>query len=83
MSDTPPPPPQLPPSARRHGCLTALMVVAGLLMLLPGLCAMFFGVELFVGSNVNATLVMLVLLGLFVGFLGIMLIRAAASGPRP
>jgi hypothetical protein len=33
---TPPPPPASPPSS---GCLTALLIGIGILMLLPGLCA--------------------------------------------
>ncbi|HTC98089.1 MAG TPA: hypothetical protein VK734_10210 [Bradyrhizobium sp.] len=74
----PPPPPQLPP-AQRSGCLTALMVIAGLIMLLPGLCAIIFGVGSLTGS-IDPIVTVLVMLGLFVGFLGIMLIRAAVGG---
>lgn len=36
------PPPRLPPPAQRSGCLTALMVVIGIILLLPGLCSLFF-----------------------------------------
>jgi hypothetical protein len=76
MSDTPsPPPPQ------RHGCLTAIMVIAGLIMLLPGLCAIIFGVGSLTNSSMEPIVMVLVVLGLFVGFLGIMLIRAAVRGP--
>jgi hypothetical protein len=77
MSDTPPPPP--PP--QRHGCLTAIMVIAGLIMLLPGLCAIIFGVGSLTNSSMEPIVMVLVVLGLFVGFLGIMLIRAAVRGP--
>jgi hypothetical protein len=38
MSDRPPAPPPSPPPAR-NGCLTALLIGLGILMLLPGLCA--------------------------------------------
>ena len=31
--------PPLPPSPPRNGCLTALLIGVGILMLLPGLCA--------------------------------------------
>ena len=31
-----------PPSADRSGCATALMLVGGIVMLLPGACAGFF-----------------------------------------
>jgi hypothetical protein len=78
----PPAPPQLPPPAQRHGCLTALMIIAGLIMLLPGLCAIIFGVGSLTGSSMDPTVTVLVVLGLFVGFLGIMLIRAAVKSPR-
>jgi hypothetical protein len=74
------PPPQLPPPAQRSGCLTALMVIAGLIMLLPGLCAIIFGVGSLTGSSIDPIVTVLVMLGLFVGFLGIMLIRAAVGG---
>ena len=84
MSDTspPPPPPRLPPPAQRNGCLTAIMVVAGLIMLLPGLCAIIFGVGSLTNSSIEPIVMVLVVIGLLVGFLGIMLIRAAIKGPR-
>jgi len=83
VPESPPPePPQLPPPAQRHGCLTALMVIAGLIMLLPGLCAIIFGVGSLTGSSIEPIVTVLVLLGLCVGFLGIMLIRAAVKSPR-
>ena len=87
MTETPPPeiPPALSPRrppAQRNGCLTAIMVIAGLIMLLPGLCAIIFGVGSLTGSSMDPTVMTLVLLGLFVGFLGIMLMRAAVKGPR-
>ncbi|NEV03166.1 hypothetical protein FNJ47_48125, partial [Bradyrhizobium sp. UFLA 03-164] len=37
-------PPALPPP--RSGCATAFMVVFGLVLLLPGLCALLFGIGL-------------------------------------
>jgi hypothetical protein len=83
VPESPPPaPPQLPPPAQRNGCLTALMIIAGLIMLLPGLCAIIFGVGSLTGSSMDPIVSVLVLLGLFVGFLGIMLIRAATKSPR-
>jgi hypothetical protein len=83
IPETPPPaPPRVPPPAQRNGCLTAIMVVAGLVMLLPGLCAIIFGVGSLTNSSVEPIVMVLVLLGLFVGFLGILLIRAAVKGPR-
>ncbi|WP_426438450.1 hypothetical protein [Bradyrhizobium genosp. P] len=78
---SPPPslPPQLPPP--RSGCATAFMVVFGLILLLPGLCALMFGGGLF-SSHPDPTLLSLVLLGLLLGFAGVMLIYFAARGPR-
>jgi hypothetical protein len=58
------------------------MVVAGLIMLLPGLCAIIFGVGSLTGSSIDPTVMTLVLIGLVVGFLGILLIWAAVRGPR-
>ena len=47
MSDSLPPPipetpPRAPPPARRDGCLTAFMVISGLVLLFPGLCFFAF-----------------------------------------
>lgn len=47
MSETPPPPAPPPPIAprppeERSGCLTAIMVVSGIILLLPGLCSLIF-----------------------------------------
>ncbi|MBV9459585.1 MAG: hypothetical protein JO141_18990 [Bradyrhizobium sp.] len=47
MSEIPPPPAPPPPIAQRppeerNGCLTALMVVSGIILLLPGLCSLLF-----------------------------------------
>jgi hypothetical protein len=79
-------PAELPPSApapeQRHGCLTALMVLAGIVMLLPGLCAVIVGGLSLGEPHVDSTVVSLVLLGLLVGVGGILLIRAAIRGPR-
>jgi len=72
------PPPPLPP--QRHGCATAFMVLFGLILLLPGLCAILFGVGSLTESHPDPTVLVLVLLGLAVGFAGIMLIRAAIKG---
>ena len=47
MSEIPPPPAPPPPIAprppeERSGCLTAIMVVSGIILLLPGLCSLLF-----------------------------------------
>jgi len=33
-------PPQLPPPHRNSGCATAILVVIGIILLLPGLCSL-------------------------------------------
>ena len=34
--------PHLPPSPRRHPLLSALMVILGIILLLPGICSLIF-----------------------------------------
>jgi hypothetical protein len=80
VSDIHPPPPRLPPPAQRNGCLTAIMVVAGLIMLLPGLCAIFFGVASLRGFSMEPLVMQLVVLGLLIGGFGIVLLRLAIKG---
>ncbi len=86
MSDTPPPvlPPVPTPAQARSGCLTALMVLAGIIMLLPGLCALLFGgAFLFEGGRMASDIAPLVFLGLVIGLGGVALIWAAAKGRKP
>ena len=90
MSDTDhppatPEPPPVPAAAPppRDGCLTAVMAIVGVILLLPGLCAIIFGVGNLGSSHPDPEITLLVLLGLLVGFGGVMLIRAAIRGRRP
>jgi hypothetical protein len=92
MSETDPPPvppplPQMPdepyqppPPPPRSGCITAFMVLFGLILLLPGLCAILFGVGTLSSSHIEPGILVLVLLGLLIGFVGVMLILAAIKG---
>jgi hypothetical protein len=86
-NNTPVTPPEpsaaAPPPPPRSGCLTAIMVIIGVILLLPGLCALGFGFAEMTNSRSDPTVMLLVMLGLLVGFGGIMLIRAAIRGPRP
>lgn len=86
MSDTPPPglPPPAPmPGPARGGCLTALMVIAGIFMLLPGLCALLFGgMSVFEDGKIAADIAPLVFLGLVVGIGGVAMIWAAIKGRK-
>jgi hypothetical protein len=74
----PPPPP--PP---RNGCLTAIMVLVGLVLLLPGLCAVIFGVGSLTHGRPDPGLAPFIAIGLLVGFGGIMLLWWAGRGRRP
>jgi hypothetical protein len=86
MSDpnSPPPVPVRPPvPPPRSGCLIAFMVIVGIILLLPGLCAVIFGLGSMTNSHLEPTLMVLVLFGLMVGAAGIALIVAAVRGRRP
>lgn len=81
IPESPPPaPPQLPPPAQRSGCLTAFMVIAGLILLLPGLCAVFFGANEFTSPGSEPVVTLLVMIGLALGALGVWLIWRAVRG---
>ena len=86
MSDTPPPilPPDPTPEQARSGCATAIMVVIGIILLLPGLCALIFGSMALTdkGGHVPSDVISFIVLGLLVGCIGVMLIWAAIRG-RP
>ncbi len=79
-SEAPPPVP-MPPPPPRSGCMTAFMVIAGIILLLPGVCALGFGVATLADPSA-AGIMPLVLLGLLVGFFGVVLIVAAIRGRR-
>jgi hypothetical protein len=78
-TDTPPPKPPLQEDAspilppRRDGCLTAFMVVAGIVLLFPGLCFLVFA-----GQGAPFALIGLILIG---G--AIFLFIRAATPPTP
>ena len=71
-----------PPPPRRDGCLTAIMVIIGIILLLPGVCAVFFGVGNLTSSSPDSFVTTLVMLGLLIGAGGIALIVAASRGRR-
>jgi hypothetical protein len=88
-SDTPPSQPPLagpggmPPSPPRHGCLTAFMVIVGIILLLPGLCALVFGIgSLTSPGGFEKDILPFVLVGLMVGAVGVLMIRWAIRAPR-
>ena len=87
--DMPPPQPPipepggLPPPPPRNGCLTAFMVIIGIILLLPGLCALIFGVGSLTSSGgFESGILPFVLVGLMVGAAGVLMIRWAIRDPR-
>jgi hypothetical protein len=83
MSDSPPEGlgrPTVPPPLPRGGCMTAFMVIVGTILLLPGLCALIFGGMALSQPRFDLGLTPYILIGLLVGFAGVMLIRAATRG---
>jgi hypothetical protein len=87
MSTVPPSPaepsPQLPPPQQRSGCLVAFMIVTGLILLLPGLCALVFTFAALTSSGGNEPVVnLLILIGLVLGGVGVGMIWSAIRGRR-
>jgi drug/metabolite transporter (DMT)-like permease len=82
MTNVRPSPPQPPPPPQRNGCLTALMIVVGAILLLPGICGVIVAAldphELMVDPNTLLAVLGLILLG--VG--GIVLIWLAVRRPE-
>jgi hypothetical protein len=69
--------PNSPPS-QRNGCLTAFLVIAGLVLLLPGLCTIIVTSGHF---DIDPGLRQIEELGLFAGLAGIVLIVVAVIRP--
>jgi uncharacterized membrane protein HdeD (DUF308 family) len=81
MSTTPEAPPP-PPLQQRSGCATAVMVILGIILLLPGLCALFFGAVAISGRSFPSDIVSFMVMGILSGFVGVILIRLAIRGRR-
>jgi len=64
---------------QRNGCLTALI---GVILLLPGLCALIFAAGSIPLASFDSGFVPIVL-SLIAAALGVLLIRAAIRGPEP
>ena len=80
MSDFDRPPPPSP--QQRSGCATAFMVIIGIILLLPGLCALFFSAIALSDRSLPSDIVSFIVVGLLSGFAGVILIRVAIRGPR-
>jgi H+/Cl- antiporter ClcA len=59
------------------------MVIVGIILLLPGLCALTFAGAALTERSFPSDFVSFIVVGLLVGFAGVMLIRAAIRRPRP
>jgi hypothetical protein len=68
-SDLPAAPPPLP----RNGCLTAFMVIAGIVLLLPGLCTLLIGA----GNLSDPNIAPIAAITFSVGLIGLILILVA------
>ncbi|MBR0698414.1 hypothetical protein ML401_00500 [Bradyrhizobium sp. 62B] len=75
MSETPSPP------ASRSGCVTAFMVMCGVILLLPGICALIFAFDQTQSSHFDTRFIPVLVLAMLVAFAGVMLIRAARKRP--
>jgi hypothetical protein len=81
------PQPPLPPPLPKGGCLSVLMLLAGILLLLPGLCSLVVGGVMIADWQGNKSYMDSSIVGLFavtfaISAVGILLIRAAIRGPR-
>jgi len=65
--------PIIPPPPERSGCVTALIGIIGVILLLPGLCALIFAS----GSGSSSELLPFILFGLIVAIFGVLMIVAA------
>ena len=82
VSNTPPaqPPANMPPPPPRSGWVTALMAIAGIILLLPGVCALVFGAMSLSSPSSAAGIMPFVMVGLLVGFGGLVLVVSAIRG---
>lgn len=71
-----------PPFRQRSGCATAVMVIFGVILLLPGLCALLFSAAAITERSFPSDLLSFIVMGLLSGFVGVILIRVAIRGPR-
>lgn len=76
-----------PPPSQRSGCLTAFMVITGLVLLLPGLCSLVFGGLLLAEGggglgDFGRTFGLIIVVTFLISAVGIVLIRAALAGRK-
>ena len=74
----PPSPPRAPPPARRRGpgrVVSVILVLIGIVLLLPGICSLFFMVVM--PGSAGGAVALLWLVSFVIGIAGILLIRYA------
>ena len=84
MSDANRPPERdrsAPPLSGRSGCLTAFLILAGIVLLLPGLCAIAMLAFDWKSAMSSSTLPVVVMF-LVIAAGGIIMIREGVRGPR-
>ena len=77
-----PHPAPISPPAPRSGCLTAFMAILGIFLLLPGICAVIFGVDALSSPRPDPFVMQFVIPGLILGFGGVMLIWSVIRNRR-
>ena len=82
LTPEPQPVPRPVAPGRRSVWVTALMIVVGVILLLPGLCAVIFGGMALTEPRFDSGYVPFILFGVAVGIGGVFLIRAAIRRPR-
>jgi hypothetical protein len=82
LTPNPPPAPSSTARTQRSGWITALMIIVGIILLLPGLCAVIFGGLALTEPRFDSGFVPFILFGVAMGIGGVFLIRAALRGPK-
>ena len=73
----PPPLGRVPPEQQRSGCVTALIAISGVILLLPGLCALIFMGGSTSSTRLDSSLMPILLLAFVVGAFGVLMIVVA------
>ncbi|MBV8696446.1 hypothetical protein [Bradyrhizobium sp.] len=67
----------MPPEHQPSGCVTALIGISGVILLLPGLCALIFMGGSISSTRFDSSLVSILLLAFIAGAFGVLMIWAA------
>lgn len=74
-----------PPHAQRRGCMTAFLILSGIVLLLPGLCsvvAIAIGIWEWLSGQAELARIGVWTIGLVVGAFGVVLIYAARANAK-